>query len=359
MTTPAWTLNSRNLAPIFRRSGRLTTWTNSHCRRLGKIAMNWMPPHRQRFLLAVAATLTILFLALQLFQPNWDAPAVTYEIAVPAQVREILKKSCYDCHSNQTRIGWFERLAPASWIVARDIRRGRSSLNFSEFSNLPLARQQGLLFESVNQIEQGAMPLCGYRWMHPGAVVSADDLATLKDYLISTSPQPVADAAARLATSDQRTAWLRSQNDPPRHIADAPNGIAFPSDYKTWTAISTTERWDNQTMRLVLGNKVAIDAIRRGTPLPWPDGAAFAKLAWTQDSDGMGNVEAGKFLQIELMRKDATKYADTAGWGWARWLGTELKPYGESAQFSAECVRCHTPVKRRDFVFTIPLETGR
>ena len=63
----------------------------------------------------------------------------------------------------------------------------------------------------------------------------------------------------------------------------------------------------------------------------------------------------GNFIQVEFMIKDAKKYASTAGWGWARWKGNDLKPYGNTATFTTECVSCHNPVKNNDYVFTPPL----
>jgi U3 small nucleolar RNA-associated protein 14 len=56
------------------------------------------------------------------------------------------------------------------------------------------------------------------------------------------------------------------------------------------------------------------------------------------------------------MVKDAQRYRQTAGWGWGRWRGMDLKPYGKDAQFANECVGCHEPVKGNDFVYTMPLE---
>ena len=58
------------------------------------------------------------------------------------------------------------------------------------------------------------------------------------------------------------------------------------------------------------------------------------------------------------MVKDKTRYANTAGWGWGRWRGTDLKPYGTSAHFDSECVSCHLPVRDNDFVYTLPIERG-
>lgn len=62
----------------------------------------------------------------------------------------------------------------------------------------------------------------------------------------------------------------------------------------------------------------------------------------------------GEFVHAEFMFKDATRYAQTGGWGFARWKGMEQIAYGENASFAQECFGCHTPVKDNDYVFTHP-----
>ena len=62
-----------------------------------------------------------------------------------------------------------------------------------------------------------------------------------------------------------------------------------------------------------------------------------------------------KFVQVELMIKDAKKYASTEGWGWGRWRGPTLTPYGKDAHFVTECTSCHQPVKGNDYVYTQPI----
>ncbi|HHB12034.1 MAG TPA: cytochrome P460, partial [Chromatiales bacterium] len=63
----------------------------------------------------------------------------------------------------------------------------------------------------------------------------------------------------------------------------------------------------------------------------------------------------GKFVHAEFMIKDSKKWADHGGWGFARWLGQEQKPYGKDASFANECFNCHKPVKDNDYVFTHPI----
>lgn len=111
-------------------------------------------------------------------------------------------------------------------------------------------------------------------------------------------------------------------------------------------------------MRAILGNDVAIKAIKDHHINPWPDGTIFAKVTWYQQLDGTGMVRTGAFKQVELMIRDSKKYSATKGWGWGRWLGTELKPYGKAADFDGECVSCHEPLRNNDYVYTIPIPRG-
>jgi Haem-binding domain/Cytochrome P460 len=300
----------------------------------------------RRFFGVVAAA-ALLFLAAQLYRPKIDHPPVTAELEAPPEVKAILRNSCYNCHSNETRLSWFDQPAPAYWMVARDVRMARAKLNFSEIGKLPPAKQRGMLFEAVNMIQLGAMPLPSYRRVHPQATVTAAQLETLKAYLNPFAPV-VPSAAAAQAPAAQAT-------DVAAHAPPELNGLAFFPDYKSWRAISSTDRGDNGTIREILGNDIAVRAIASEQIQPWPDGAAFAKVAWQAAPDAQGVLHAGKFLQVEFMVKGKTKYASTAGWGFGRWLGPELKPYGKDTHFANECVGCHMPVRDNDFVYTMPI----
>lgn len=136
----------------------------------------------------------------------------------------------------------------------------------------------------------------------------------------------------------------------------APNGIELPADFADWRIISTSMRADNDTMRAVLGNKAAVKAAREGRVNPWPDGAVLAKVVWKRAGleEWPPASVPGDFVHVEFMMKDSRKYAETGGWGFARWLGNGLKPYGADAGFVKECFACHQPVKGRDYVFTVP-----
>src|SRR5262249_39811016 len=91
--------------------------------------------------------------AIQFIRPDIPHPPVTADLTAPPEVKQILRNSCYDCHSNETRLAWFDVAAPAYWLVARDVMAGRRVLNFSEIGKLPASQPKGLLYESVTQIQ--------------------------------------------------------------------------------------------------------------------------------------------------------------------------------------------------------------
>ena len=312
----------------------------------------------------IVAFLGLVFVGLQFIRPQLTNPPVTDELQAPEEVKQVLKHSCYNCHSNETKLPWFDQVVPAYWMVASDVKEARQHLNFSEIGKLPAAQQKGLLFEAVNQIQLGAMPLPKYLAVHPDAKVTPEELAVLRNYL--TTPPPVdpaksAEAAAKAvadasAADAQYDKWVQSSG-PAMDVQPEFNGLAFQPDYKNWKAISSTDRFDNHTMRVILGNDVAVKAIAENHINPWPDGTTFAKVTWAQTlPDEKGVVKAGAFVQTELMVKDAKKYAATEGWGFGRWRGDDLKPYGKDAAFQNECTGCHAPVAKNDFVYTMPLQ---
>jgi len=300
---------------------------------------------------AIAITGLALFLAVQFVRPAISHPPVTAEVLGPSEVKAILRTSCYDCHSNENKLAWFDQIVPAYWLVASDIKEARRHLNFSEIGNLPPGQQKNVLYEAVNQIEAGAMPLPVYTQLHRSAIVTASQLNILKNYLRPPTLAARASASELSADDAQFEAWLRGR-DVPQSVAPAPNGIAFPTDYKSWKIVSSTDRFDNQSIRVILGNPAAVKAIAVNQTNPWPDGTAFAKIAWQARADEQGKQHAGAFWQVEFMIRDRRTYAATKGWGWARWRNSELKPYGKDAAFANECVSCHTPLHDRDYVFT-------
>ena len=141
-------------------------------------------------------------------------------------------------------------------------------------------------------------------------------------------------------------------------VRPAPNGIELPSGYKDWRVISSSHREDNNSLRVILGNDTAVEAARAGATNPWPDGSILGKLVWKDEAHPKWEKATvpGAFVHAEFMVKDAVKYRETGGWGFARWLGMTREPYGKDAAFVQECYGCHLPVQDNDYVFTHPSE---
>src|SRR6516165_9429670 len=116
----------------------------------------------RRRVAAVAVLAAASLLVTQFFRPKLPAPPVTGNIRVSPPVEQILRTSCYNCHSNETRLPWFDQIVPAYWIAVADVKQARQHVNFSEFDKVSEAQQRGILFESVSQMDSGLMPLKRY-----------------------------------------------------------------------------------------------------------------------------------------------------------------------------------------------------
>lgn len=274
---------------------------------------------------------------------------------VPKEVNDILRNSCFACHSNENRLNWYDKITPANIIVNSHIEDGRKALNFSNWDSLEKPQQNATLYYSFNKILSGEMPLASYTAVHTEAKLNSTDINVLKNYITTLAPRNAAIAVNNKPEIKPVKEEVHSDKNTVKNVLPSPNGIAYIPDYRGWKAISTSDRFDNGTMRIIFGNNMAVKAIKEHQTNPWPDGVIFAKTAWKQNIAADGTVSVGKFIQVEFMIKDAKKYAATKGWGWARWKGDNLKPYGEDANFDQECIQCHNPVKNNDYVFTLPL----
>jgi hypothetical protein len=306
----------------------------------------------------VGLGLALVYLLLQAVRPELKNPPAQADLQAPSDVKQILRTSCYACHSNETRLSWFDRIVPAYQLVTHDVKTARMHLNFSDLGAQPKARQRAVLFEAVNQIQMGAMPLPRYTRLHPEAAVTSSQLAVLRKFLLPAISSTGAGKVDEAKGDVQYRQWIATAGKPPL-VRASPNGIAFLPDYKDWKAISSTDRIDTKTLRIILGNDVAMKAIADHNINPWPDGTTFAKVAWLQQPDENGVSRTGAFLQVAFMIKNKAKYASTGGWGWATWVGTDLKPYGAGPGFASECVGCHAPLRKNDYVFTMPIQSLR
>jgi Cytochrome P460 len=132
--------------------------------------------------------------------------------------------------------------------------------------------------------------------------------------------------------------------------------VTLPHGYRDWKLISVAhEEGNNNDLRAVLGNDVAIKAYRERR-LPFPDGAIIARLAWSyvaseENNKAFGRAQsfvAGPPINVQVMAKDSTKYAATGGWGFGQFKDGEP----DAAAQLKSCFPCHQPAKAQDLVFT-------
>jgi hypothetical protein len=101
-------------------------------------------------------------------EPTWKSP----------EDRALVERACFDCHSNQTKWPWYSNVAPVSWFLQSDVERGRKNLNFSEWN-----QAQPHLFNAVDVIDEGRMPLPMYIRMHSEAKLTAAEKEKLENIL--------------------------------------------------------------------------------------------------------------------------------------------------------------------------------
>ena len=155
--------------------------------------------------------------------------------------------------------------------------------------------------------------------------------------------------------------------DTAKYSLQVPGGLAFAEfrGYEDWAVIAIDHTGD--LMKAILGNPAAIDAFRSGIPRngqPFPDGAKLAKVEWRpkKSPDAPYDINVpGTVYDLDFMVKDAKRFTDSGGWGYAVFkhdatsgtytpaTNTHKPPQANDAKCGSAC---HTIAKARDYVFT-------
>jgi hypothetical protein len=141
---------------------------------------------RTKTVLGVAFGLAV---AIQLVPVDRTNPPVEATVDAPEQILPILKRSCFDCHSHETKWPGYSYVAPISWLVRHDVTEAREHMNFSTWQKYDTEKRKKLLGEAWEEVSEGAMPMPMYTWMHPGAKLSDDDKKLLYTWVKSVNPQ--------------------------------------------------------------------------------------------------------------------------------------------------------------------------
>ena len=118
-------------------------------------------------------------------------PPERFKLDAPAEVEAIMRRACFDCHTNETRWPLYARIAPGSWLMARDVHNGREHMNFSEWGDADEPTRRTDRENSWEQVEAGNMPPWFYIYpMHLSARLSDADRALLKSYFMKDADKP-------------------------------------------------------------------------------------------------------------------------------------------------------------------------
>jgi heme-binding protein len=129
--------------------------------------------------------IVLLLIVAQLFPPARTNPPVDPSrtihaaLTIEPTVASALARACNDCHSNLTVWPWYSQVAPASWLVVSDVRRGRGALNFSDWKSLAPEKQQKLPPEICKEVTDRDMPTEEYVLMHPRARLTTAEVASI------------------------------------------------------------------------------------------------------------------------------------------------------------------------------------
>ena len=127
------------------------------------------------------------FVVMQFFQPEknqggGDREDNVHVSSIPDSVATLLKKACFDCHSNHSEYTWYSNISPISWYLDKHIRDGKADLNLSNFGSLEKAEKIGALSDIFDVVEAGTMPLQSYILIHRKARLSPEEIDAICDW---------------------------------------------------------------------------------------------------------------------------------------------------------------------------------
>ena len=136
----------------------------------------------------ILTVLLVAFIIIQFFPIDKTNPTTNTGMDfikiknTPEPIAKIIRNSCYDCHSNETKYPAYSYIQPAGWLLKNHIDEARLELNFSTFATYDAKRQIHKLDEAAEYVEQKKMPLESYTLGHPDAKLTDTQRKQLVDY---------------------------------------------------------------------------------------------------------------------------------------------------------------------------------
>jgi hypothetical protein len=116
----------------------------------------------------------LILVGIQFIPVERTNPPIETRAVGPDPVMQLLRRSCFDCHSNETEWPWYGKVAPFSWAFAHDVNKGREKLNFSEWNRLSQGERDRRLDEIWKRVKSGDMPPALYVFGNQEARVTTD-----------------------------------------------------------------------------------------------------------------------------------------------------------------------------------------
>jgi len=132
----------------------------------------------------ILLSVVFLLVAIQFISPAKTNPKVDDSLALhtDSKVQSVLKRSCYDCHSFETKWPSYADVAPLSWVIVSHVDDGRNAMNFSKWSEIDSDTKTKRLKRIIQTTSNGMMPLLNYLTLHEDAKLSSDDKKILREW---------------------------------------------------------------------------------------------------------------------------------------------------------------------------------
>lgn len=128
----------------------------------------------------------LVLLGIQFIPIKKTNPIITQNIQAPAEVKSILRTSCYNCHSNETNWPWYSNFAPVSWMIINDVEDARNKLNFSTWNKISFEKQEEIKKDMWDEIRQEDMPPTLYTYVHPESKLDLLQKNIIKKWITGT-----------------------------------------------------------------------------------------------------------------------------------------------------------------------------
>jgi hypothetical protein len=132
--------------------------------------------------------LVIVFVIAQFFGPEKNEGDLTSvstfidETNPPEEVQKIMKESCFDCHSNNTRYPWYSSITPLNYWMTDHVKVGKKKMNFSDWGNFSLKKKEHKMEELHEEVGKKNMPLDSYTWTHSDANLTDEQIKIIVDW---------------------------------------------------------------------------------------------------------------------------------------------------------------------------------